>query len=156
MTYFTKHDSLPKVLYLCLCWLLFAVAQIISGMPLFLLILLHSPFYLLWIFIGITLFQMKMIALVPVLKFWIFIWSDSSSAKKRIQKETQSVLNATYFNVASVNSLLLETFPQLLIQCINNSLVGTWSTIGKISVAISCKKIDIAICMRCLYSYLIF
>ncbi len=76
-----------------------------------------------------------MIAVGPVLNFWIYIWSDNLAAKKKLKKT--HVINATYFNISSLNSLILETFPQLLIQCINSSLMSNWSTIGAVSIAMS-------------------
>jgi hypothetical protein len=88
-----------------------------------------------WLIVGALLFQMKMVAVGPVLNFWIYIWSDTMAAKKKL--EESDIINATYFNISSVNSLILETFPQLLIQCINSSLVSTWSTIGAVSIVMS-------------------
>jgi ABC-type glycerol-3-phosphate transport system permease component len=99
------------------------------------LIGLHTPFYMLWLMLGAILFQMKMVVVGPVFNFWIHIWSDNLAAKKKL--EENQIVNLTYFNVASVNSLILETFPQLLIQCVNSSLVSTWSTIGAVSIAMS-------------------
>jgi hypothetical protein len=132
---FNNHDSLPKLFYLMLCWLTFVFGQCISGIPLFILIGLHSPFYVFWLIVGALLFQMKMVAVGPVLNFWIYIWSDTIAAKKKL--EENDIINATYFNISSVNSLILETFPQLLIQCINSSLVSNWSTIGAVSILMS-------------------
>jgi hypothetical protein len=75
--------------------------------------------------VGAVLFQMKMVAVGPVLNFWIYVWSDNLVAKMKLEKK--NIINATYFNISSVNSLILETVPQLLIQSINSSLVSTWS-----------------------------
>jgi hypothetical protein len=136
VTSFNSHDSLPKVLYLLLCWLTFMSAQCICGIPLFFLIILHSPFYVLWLIVGAILFQMKMIALSPVWNFWISIWSDNKLADNK-NLEKNHIVNTAYFNVSSVSTLVLETFPQLIIQCINSSLVSTWSTIGAVSIAMS-------------------
>ncbi len=135
VTSFSSHDSLPKVIYLLLCWVTFVLAQCICGIPVFILIGLHSPFYVFWLMIGALLFQMKMVAVGPVLNFWIYIWSDNQVAKTKL--EENHIINATYFNISSVNSLVLETVPQLLIQCINSSLVSNWSTIGAVSIAMS-------------------
>jgi hypothetical protein len=91
--------------------------------------------------VGGILFQMKMVAVGPVLNFWILIWSDNETAKKKL--EENHVINLMYFNVSSVNSLILETLPQLLIQCINSSLVSNWSTIGAVSIAMSGMRYEI-------------
>jgi hypothetical protein len=85
--------------------------------------------------VGALLFQMKMIAVSPVLKFWIYVWCGNQSNKKYLEKN--NIINTTYFNFSSAYSLILETFPQLMIQCVNSSLVSTWSTIGAVSIAMS-------------------
>jgi hypothetical protein len=139
VTSFSNHDSLPKALYLMLCWMVFLFAQCICGIPLFILVGLYSPFYVLWLMVGALLFQMKMVAVGPVLNFWIFIWSDALAAKKKLDEN--HVINTRYFNLSSVNSLILETLPQLLIQIVNSSLVSNWSMIGAVSIAISGKQI---------------
>jgi hypothetical protein len=135
VTSLSNHDSLPKAFYLFICWITAVCAQCISAIPLVTFFVVHCAFYVFWLMVGALLFQMKMIAVGPVLNFWVFIWSDNLLALKHF--EEKQVINATYFNIASANSLILETLPQLLIQCVNSSLVSNWSTIGAVSIAMS-------------------
>jgi hypothetical protein len=137
VTSFSSHDSLPKFFYLLLCWLGFVSIQCIIAIPLLVLIVIHCPFYIFWLMVGALLFQMKIVAVVPVMNFWIYVWSDNESAKLQITENNKKAFNAKYYNVSSANSLVLETFPQLLIQCINSSLVSNWSIIGAVSIAVS-------------------
>jgi hypothetical protein len=90
-------------------------------------------FLVVWLFVGLFLYQTKMLAIGKVWNTWFYTWTQCNDYNKEISLDA-SVLNESLFY-----EFLFETVPQIAIQSINNSLIykGNIPPVSLFSLAMS-------------------
>jgi hypothetical protein len=136
---FATHDSILKIFYFILCWFLAILGQLIALLPVALLLLLHLPIWLLWLFIGTFLYQSKIIAIGTIWNLWFDLWTGtpSGSGATSAAYTTTMALDTRVFNKSLLTEFLFESLPQLGIQSYNNTRLHKWTLLGYLSTAVS-------------------
>ena len=109
-----EHDGMEKFLYYWLVWICLVVAQIgyiVVIYPLW--IVFYSLFLCLWLAIGFFLFQTKLLAISKLWNLWFTVWTQSDKFHKTVN------IDVAIIHQSTLNQFLLETMPQLILQCTN-------------------------------------
>jgi photosystem II stability/assembly factor-like uncharacterized protein len=126
---FASHDTIFHLLFEILNWIIAILLQILTC---FLI-----PFCcLVWFLFGIFLETTKLIHITSIWNLWFRIWTSSDD----FLDIGDGILDTHSFHYAMLFEFFLETFPQLILQGVNNTLVSSWTShyIGIISFVISC------------------
>ena len=105
--------------------------QCITAAPALALIFVTFPFYFIWSVIGLYIFQCKVLAIGRVWTGWMYVWTGHNNFRKEVKVDT-GILNEALFA-----EFLSETLPQLVIQGVNNKLIGMWTPTAIFSAALS-------------------
>jgi len=115
--FFDKYDNILKI--------------VISGIVQFPYIVINLPFLLPMLLYGVFLYVTKLFSITRIKRFWLFLWTGIE------QDEFLEVADPYTLNECIYNTILFESFPQLVIQAINNSKVNMWTKIAILSSIIS-------------------
>ncbi len=128
-----EHDGVDKLLLYWLLWFLLLVTQLVFIILAAIWYTFGSLFLVVWVFIGMLLFQTKMLAIGKVWNTYFYYLTQSDDFSKTVELDA-SVLNESLFY-----EFMLETVPQICIQCVNNSLTfnGRYSSLSLFSLSIS-------------------
>jgi hypothetical protein len=110
--------------------------QCITAIPAVVLICITFPFYFVWSIIGLYIFQCKVLSIGRVWTMWMYVWTGHNGFRKEVKVDT-GILNESLFA-----EFLSETLPQLVIQGVNNKLIGMWTPMAIFS---ACLSITIAV-----------
>ena len=86
---------------------------------------------------------MKSLPIIGVYNMWLYLYSGVYNNSvvgytKDNRLDANSIIDKTILNESIYSEILLESFPQMLIQIINNILMGgSWSAVSYISVLLS-------------------
>ena len=94
-------------------------------------IILNAPFWVPWLLFGCFLYVSKIFAINQVANLWYEVWSGS-----KLYNKTQ-LINGRLLNESIYTEIFYETFPQLVIQLFNNSLLDRWSPLAIFSMVFS-------------------
>jgi hypothetical protein len=128
--YFDNNDNLLFVTILLGQSIYLLALQILMIMLYLIWILFHFVLPLLWIVIGMVLFQTKVICVNHIWNGWIGIWTGTDEFAKNTKKYD---VDGSLLNESIFTEFTFETVPQLTIQGINNSFTGEWSNFLTIS-----------------------
>ena len=103
-------------------------------------VLLNLPLLLVFIVVGYLLYSVKLLAIRPVRNFWVQLWTGTDKF------DIVEPVDLTILNESLYAELWVETIPQLILQCVNNTLMQSWSTITLFFTSVS-----ILIILNCLY-----
>ena len=116
--FFDRYDNISKI-YL-------------TGIKVFPYILINLPFLLPMLLFGMFLYATNLFSISRIKRFWLFLWTGI----KQVETPDEIVDSYTH-NPCLYNTILLESFPQILIQTINNSKLNNWTDLAIISSVIS-------------------
>jgi hypothetical protein len=125
----SSHDTIFHLFFELLNWIIAIFLQLLT----FFLV----PFCcFLWFLFGVYLETTKLIHITSIWNLWFRLWTSSDD----FLDIGDGVLDTHSFHYAILLEFFLETFPQLILQAVNNSLVSSWTShyIGIISFVISC------------------
>jgi len=132
---FEHNDSLLKLMWSALGWILVLIMQFLSFMVFVLValppILLHVPFYVFWLALGFFLHQTKVIAIGRVWTLWFRVWTGTRYF------DLPSLIDTGIMNESLFAEFVSETLPQLVVQITNNQLMNLWTPIGIFSSLLS-------------------
>ncbi len=130
---FDSHDGADKLFAYWLLWIALIVLQLGFLAMAAVWYAMALLFLIIWISIGLLLFQTKMLAIGKVWNTYFYYLTQSSDFDKEIE------LDATVLNESLFFEFLLETIPQITIQLINNTLTfnGRFSTLSILSLVVS-------------------
>ncbi len=130
---YEEHDGIEKLAWYWLLWVLLISLQIVFLVLSVLWQFIALMFLVVWLVVGLFLYQTKMLAIGIVWNTWFFSWTRSNDFDKTINLDA-SVLNESLFH-----EFILETVPQIAIQSINNSLIynGHFPAVSLFSLAMS-------------------
>lgn len=141
---FSKYDVLYK----------YIVTLIVS----FPYLIINCPFLLMWLLLGVFLFNIKVMAIVPIQKLWFYIWTHPSMEKQHYHRmllnSKKGVVDGKVLNESIYITALIETFPWIAIQVINNiATVGmsNWSPLAILSLVFSVSNAFLVFCRVCFY-----
>ena len=128
-----EHDSIDKLMWYWVLWLLLLAFQVMFLVICFVWYFLVAVLLVVWLFVGFTLYQTKMLAIGKVWNAWFSTWTQSDFFNKEISLDA-SVLNESLFH-----EFMLETVPQIAIQSVNNALIfnGNFPAVSLFSLAMS-------------------
>jgi hypothetical protein len=112
-------------------WLVAIACQLITLAVWALLLPTYVAFLLAWLLLGVLLHAMKVMVISFVSNAWFQVWTQSHRHDEDFAVDTGAL------NRSLLHELLFETTPQLILQCINNSLLGYWSPVAYFSVIFS-------------------
>lgn len=132
---FERHDTLMKILSFWVVWIVSIGAQI-GCIFLYVFrhtpyILIHLPFWGVWMLIGCYCYQIKAMAIGKIWLGWFRVWLNSNKMDSDVAIDTD-IMNQSIFV-----HFVLETFPQLILQSLNNQLTGSWSGLAIFSTVLS-------------------
>ena len=117
--------------------------QVLTFFPVFVWMVIFSPFYMLLGVLGIWIFQCKVWAISKIWNSWFRLWSGHDPKNyKEVQVDT-GILNEALFA-----EFMVETLPQLVLQAVNNTYLNNWQGVGIFSTVLS-----ISIATNGLYRY---
>lgn len=129
---FDKHDSLFKVFYYYVLWLVLFVFQFICLLFFVLWSIIHIPFWIFWLHVGMLLYQTKVIAIGSVWSAWCLLWTGTRKFSRPEHEVDLLILNECLFI-----EFAFESLPQIIIQSINNTLLNSWNNIELASCIMS-------------------
>jgi len=110
-----QHDTLLKVIYFIVLWVLCVVAQILSIACFCVLyapiVAVHIPLWTVWLLLGAYLLQIKMLSVGRVWTIYFRVWLANDN-----RLDSKAIVDTTLMNHALLAEFLTETLPQLLIQ----------------------------------------
>ena len=115
--FFDKYDSILKIF--------------LTGVRLSPYVLINLPFFLPMMLSGIFLYATNLFSITRIKQFWVFLWTGIK------QDEILEIADSYTLNTCLYTTILLESFPQMLIQTINNSKLNNWTSLAIISSVIS-------------------
>jgi hypothetical protein len=116
--FFDRYDSISKI-YL-------------TGLKIFPYILINLPFLIPMLLSGMFLYATNLFSITRIKRFWLFLWTGI-----RQNEIPGEIVDSYTLNACLYNTILLESFPQILIQTINNSKLNKWTDLAIISSVIS-------------------
>ena len=130
---FDSHEGADKLFAYWLLWIALIVLQLGFLVMAAMWYVAAFLFVVVWVSIGLLLFQTKMLAIGKVWNTYFYYLTQSSDFDKEIE------LDATVLNESLFFEFLLETIPQITIQLINNTLTfdGKFSTLSILSLVVS-------------------
>ena len=109
-----SHDGMDKLLQFYLLWIYLVVLQVLYIVMLYpLWIVLYSTFLVFWFFVGMFLFQTKLIAVGRLRNMWFSNWTQSDTFN------IETSIDAGILNESTFYQFTLETAPQLVLQITN-------------------------------------
>ena len=115
--FFEKYDNILKIIF--------------SGIVLSPYIFINLPFLLPMLLYGMFLYVSNLLSITRIKRFWLLVWTGIE------QDEFLEVADPHTLNECIYGTILLESFPQLVIQAINNSKLNMWTNIAILSSVIS-------------------
>ena len=134
-----SHDNIVGLSFELLTWFMAILSQLLT-------FILLPVFVVVWLMVG-CLFQMtKTITMTPMWDYWFEIWTNSKS----FRDVGEGGVDTHMLNYALLAQFVLETLPNIVIQPINNTLLGTWvtSSVAILSFSMSCLML-----LNVLYKY---
>lgn len=105
--FFENYDTIYKLL--------------ITGIVTLPWVIINSWFWFPWLLFGCFLYSTKVWSIGPVKNFWLRVWTGSDKFS------TKLVINPSILNESIYLEIVFETFPQLIIQIINNTMLGNFN-----------------------------
>lgn len=140
------HDNLVGLGLELLTWLVAVVGQVLT--------LIFLPmFVIVWFLIG-CLFQMtKTITMTRMWDLWFRVWTNSDT----FRDIGGGGVDTHMLNYALLAQFVLETLPNIVIQPVNNTLLGSWltSSIAILSFCMSCFMLANVLYKYAYYSVLV-
>ena len=124
--HFEEHDSIPKMIFFVCQWVVFVLIQgvvlvlYLSWFP------LNVAFALVWIPVGMLLFQLKLLCVRQVWNTWMYFYNGETDFCRDVSSGSVDV---ALLNESIVTEFFLETLPQLIIQAVNNTLTNEWGSL---------------------------
>ena len=148
--FFEHYDTLYKVLFTSICNAPFIFINIIItaiiAVPFLLYVIVWSIFVVPCFTLGSYLFVSKAFAIRMIADQWFSLWSGAEAEagddvgktkQQQQQQQQQSVVDTSTLNESLIIHFFFETFPLLVIQIINNSILNKWTPLGIASVTFS-------------------
>lgn len=112
-----------------------AIAVAYAGLALLCLVgvAVRLPLVLLWFLLGAVMHATKALCIGRVWYFWVYVWGYPTVPSHA----PVAAFDTKCYNESMLAEFLLEAFPQLVIQTINNTMVGAWSDVAIFSAALS-------------------
>lgn len=130
--------------YLC-------IASAVAGLVASLALIVRPALVLAWFLLGAVLHMTKTLCIGRVWYFWVRGWGLATVP----QGCTVPEFDTFAYNSGVLAEFLLESFPQLVLQSMNNTYIGTWSPIAILSTVVSVYmtldgfyKMSFALCVR--------
>jgi hypothetical protein len=132
--YDTKiHDSLYKLAWELLVWILAIVTQALYVVLMWVQFILFLSLLPVWFGFGVLLELTNTLSIGRVWDIWFKVWTGSDEFS-----EPAVSVDSAMMNYGLVNRLLFETVPVTIIQIINNELLEKpWTPIAILSIAAS-------------------
>jgi hypothetical protein len=134
----SSHHTIFHLLLELLNWIIALFLQLLTC-------LLVPSCWLLWFLFGVYLESTKLIHLTSVWNFWFLVWTSTTDFHDtggggEGDGGGGGILDTHTFNYSILVEFFIETFPQLILQGLNNSLMHSWTShyIGIISFGLSC------------------
>ena len=115
--FYDQFDALYKLLFTGLMSIPFVAVNAVFLIP--------------WIFVGFFLYGTKVMAIGSVQRFWFRVWTGSE------EHAVKDMLDVHMMNETICVHILYTTFAHLIIQAVNNSLVGDWTALDYICIIAS-------------------
>jgi hypothetical protein len=130
---FKMHDSLYKLLWEVIVWIIALVLQLVYFVFKLLIFLFYSFFLFCWISVGVIFELTNTLSVGRIWDLWFRVFTESEDfTDESISADTSMM------NYGLMNRLLFETLPCTVIQVANNiELETTWTTIAILSVIAS-------------------
>jgi len=128
------HDQLYHILWELIIWCIAIVCQIIwfviCGPLHFLVYMIFAP---VWLVIGCILFFSKCLAFQKIWNLWFSVWTgtDDFNMPQNVAADTKIL------NLSLLWNLVTETLPMVIIQCVNNTMLGKWTPLAYASLSFS-------------------
>lgn len=110
---FEHHDNLYVVVLEAITWIVAIALQALTLVAL-------PAFLVFWLLIGIFLQMTKTIAMGTVWNVWFFVWTGH-----RHWHDTYGTVDTEDLNYGLLSQFCLETVPHIILQSVNNTLLGT-------------------------------
>lgn len=139
LTYFNNKiyeigelNSLPKlILFLIFAIILLIFQLIYIVIYIIWVIVIALPLTIIWLLLGSYFYQTKILAIGSVWNFWFTKWSGTNNFNITCDISIE-LLNESIFY-----EFVLESMPQLLLQCLNNEFNMKWNFITYLSIFFS-------------------
>lgn len=117
---FENHDNLYVVVLEMLTWVVAVTLQALTlvALPLFLVF---------WLCVGVFLQMTKTIAMSNVWNYWFYIWTGYT-----YWNDTPGAVDTEDLNYGLLSQFCLETIPHIILQSVNNTLLGTFKLFSKV------------------------
>lgn len=109
---FEQHDNLYVVVLELLTWVMAIVCQALT-------LVVLPAFLVLWLMVGIFLQMTKTIAMANVWNLWFYVWTGYN-----YWQDTPGAVDTEDLNYGLLAQFCLETIPHIVLQSINNTLLG--------------------------------
>jgi hypothetical protein len=93
-----------------------------------------------WLLIAFVLFPLKSFSIISIKLFWLSIWNPENLIEDDSENENSNGgtgIDTGLLNRSLLAEFVLETLPQLALQSINNTSIGSWSVESLISTSFS-------------------
>eukprot|EP01032_Pedospumella_encystans_P009249 gene9249-10905_t len=107
------------------------------GAALLLEFLLRVPLVVLLFFLGAVLHATKALCIGRVWYCWVRMWSGLSYRPAIAKFGNLHEFDTAAYNGSLLTGFLFESFPQLILQAVNNKLIGAWSEVAIFSTILS-------------------
>ena len=136
MRLFDRNDSIPKLFVYAASWIFIIMCQVFSIGLFFFWVLLNGPITIPLLWIGLYLYQSKLIAYGTVRTHFFRLWTGGHRFK------TNTLFDLHILNESLFAEFAFQAFPQLILQFINNYMLEglaprKWSNLSLLSLATS-------------------
>lgn len=121
----TKASNLLNLGFFLLTWVVYIAAQLVW---LVIWAAVNFAFPVLWVMFGCYLFQTKCMGVEYVYSIWFRVFTGGSKHHRESER-----FNGELMNQSLLAEVFLESIPQIVIQVINNILLGKWDGIAILS-----------------------
>eukprot|EP01032_Pedospumella_encystans_P017737 gene17737-20207_t len=136
---FENHDNLYVVVLEMFTWIVAVALQALTLVAL-------PAFLAFWLCVGVFLQMTKTIAMSNVWNYWFYIWTGYTH-----WSDKPGAIDTEDLNYALLCQFCLETIPHIILQSVNNTLLGTWVSDP---IAIFSLIVSIFMAVATIYKYL--
>ena len=147
---FQDNSNLFAIIHHLIMWVLAIMFQSITILLCILLFFVHVGVLPVWFMLGLFLQTFKLMSLISISNVWYFVWTGSNELE-----ETELAIDTEELNKNILYELLFESFPQIIFQVINNTLLNYWSPLAITSLFFSGFMVLNNTYRFCYYLYLV-
>ena len=93
--HFAEHESIPKILYFILLWIILVVLQVVTLIPFYLWCLFFTPYFMLLLITGVFAYQFKFMSISTVWNLWFRYWVGHT---ERFEKSIINNIDTDHLN----------------------------------------------------------